>query len=268
MSEFFDPARPGLPSPPWSHFKKKTQRSPIARSVWGRVGLAAKSGGFAGREESCGREFKLAGPVQSHVNAPVRSPRCFQKGKTLPPFSSAALSVNMKCWKSRSRQRLFAGPDIWHSCPQQRRHVPAEPGHIHRLWQTSGPQQRATSTPTQSSQIISSHSQSSRHKHIVIISAVPARTLLNQRLRQCRAGREEAGAAAKGTSFNWTRPAEPSWGESRTPGSPPRKSRTSRGRHPSKPGKKPRRLLDKAATRLRAFASDSADKYKRSRFCS
>lgn len=109
MSEFFDPARPGLPSPLWSHFKKKTQRRPIARSVWGRVGLAAKSGGFAGREESCGREFKLAGPVQSRVNAPVRSPRCFQKGKTLPPFSSAALSVNMKCWKSRSRQRLFAG---------------------------------------------------------------------------------------------------------------------------------------------------------------
>lgn len=156
MSEFFDPARPGLPSPLWSHFKKKTQRSPIARSVWGRVGLAAKSGGFAGREESCGREFKLAGPVQSRVNAVVCSARCFQKGKTLPPFSSAALSVNMKCWKSRSRQRLFAGPDIWHSCPQQRRHVPAEPGHIHRLWQTSGRQQRATSTSTQSSQIISS----------------------------------------------------------------------------------------------------------------
>lgn len=35
---------------------------------------------------------------------------------SLLPFSAAALSVNMKCWKRQSGQRL----DIWHSCPTQR----------------------------------------------------------------------------------------------------------------------------------------------------
>lgn len=84
--------------------------------------LAAESGGFARRRQSCEREFKLARPAQSTAN--VWSPdatRCRH-------LARRRFGTGMKCWKSQSRQRLFSRPDIWHSCPQQKRHVPAEPG--------------------------------------------------------------------------------------------------------------------------------------------
>lgn len=128
MSEFFDPARPG--SPPVDSFKEaNTEKSNVTQRP--RPHQARRQLCFAGSKESCGNSSSWRACYNPASNATVRSPLCFvrhQKGNTLPPFSSAALSVNTKCWKSRTRQRLFGVLDIWHSCPQQRQHVPAEPG--------------------------------------------------------------------------------------------------------------------------------------------
>lgn len=149
MSGFFDPARNGLPSAPRSHLKKKTQPSPMARSTLGSPPSLASSQEAKKVAEDSSRQHAWSNPAPT---AAVGSPERFvhhQKGSTLPPLSIAALSVNMKCWKSRRRQRRFAGPDIWHSCPQQRRHVPAELGLGAAAFtgfgsrrQTSGPEQR------------------------------------------------------------------------------------------------------------------------------
>lgn len=140
------PLHPSLTFPLWG---KRGQSEPLKeentkrRGGGGAVQPHRASGTTSGSrpllEDSQDRGVQSERPVLVRLATRVRIVR-HERKPPLPPFSAAALSVNMKCWKRRRRQRLFAVLDIWHSCPTQRRHVPAEPGHsakhIHRLWQS------------------------------------------------------------------------------------------------------------------------------------
>lgn len=84
-------------------------------------------------EESLGWNFPLlarTGPSE-HREAfleTLLAALCTMKGKHASGIQRDGFKRKHEMLEESERQRLFAALDIWHSCPGQRRHVPAEPG--------------------------------------------------------------------------------------------------------------------------------------------